>query len=355
MTPVKFLLVDDVEENLVALEALLRRDGLDILTARSGREALELLLVHEVALAFVDVQMPDMDGFELAELMRGADRTKHVPIIFVTAGPRDPNRVFKGYDTGAVDFLFKPIEPHVLRGKADVFFELHRRREELSRSLRLNEMFVGILGHDLRNPLGTIMNGANLLERQLADEKQLATVRRMLAAGQRMSNMIQQLLDLTRARLGEMDFVVTKRDVRVDELVRRAADELSGAHPERSLVVEARGDGQAQGDPDRLLQLFSNLIGNAIQHGTAGSPVSVTVDGAEEHISVGVKNHGAIPTELLPTLFDPFRGRTGNGKSHGLGLGLFISQQIARAHGGRIDVESSDATVFTVRLPRFAD
>jgi signal transduction histidine kinase len=242
----------------------------------------------------------------------------------------------------------------VLRGKADVFFELHRRREELSRSLRLNEMFVGILGHDLRNPLGTIMNGANLLERQLEEAGQLATVRRMLSAGPRMSNMIQQLLDLTRARLGELDFVVTKRDVQVDELVRRAADELAGAHPERSLVVEARGDGRAQGDPDRLLQLFSNLIANALQHGAAGTPVSVTVDGRQDDIEVGVRNLGAIPPELLPTLFDPFRGRTGNGKSHGLGLGLFISPQIARAHGGLIEVETNHATVFTVRLPRFA-
>ena len=151
---VKFLLVDDADENLVALEALLRRDGLELLKAHSGAEALELLLVHEVALAFLDVQMPDMDGFELAELMRGAARTKHVPIIFVTAGARSPQRIFKGYESGAVDFLFKPIEPLVLKGKADVFFELYRQRKELANALRLNEMFVGILGHDLRNPLG---------------------------------------------------------------------------------------------------------------------------------------------------------------------------------------------------------
>src|ERR1700754_1880365 len=110
--PVKFLVVDDKEENLIALEALLRRDGLEILKARSGDEALELLLVHDVALALLDVQMPEMDGFELAEFMRGSDRTRRVPIIFVTAGPHDQQRVFKGYESGAVDFLFKPIEPH---------------------------------------------------------------------------------------------------------------------------------------------------------------------------------------------------------------------------------------------------
>src|SRR6476619_663786 len=108
--PIKLLMVDDNPENLVALEALLRRDGVQLLAARSGAEALELLLVHEVALAVLDVQMPDMDGFELAELMRGAERTKRVPIIFVTAGARSSQRIFKGYESGAVDFLFKPIE-----------------------------------------------------------------------------------------------------------------------------------------------------------------------------------------------------------------------------------------------------
>ena len=132
---VKCLLVDDLEENLLALAALLQRQDVEILTARSGAEALELLLVHDVALAFLDVQMPEMDGFELAELMRGSERTRQVPIIFVTAGARDQHRLFKGYESGAVDFLFKPIEPHILQNKADVFFQLHRQKLQLAREL----------------------------------------------------------------------------------------------------------------------------------------------------------------------------------------------------------------------------
>ena len=200
--PIKFLVVDDTEENLVALEALLRREGLQVLMARSGIEALELLLVHDVALALLDVQMPGMDGFELAEIMRGTERTKHVPIIFVTAGTHDPQRVFKGYEFGAVDFLYKPVDPNVLRSKADVFFELHRQRQALADALRLSELFMGILGHDLRNPLNTLFIGTQVLAGQLTDERQLAMLRRMKAAGQRMSDMIEQLLDLTRARLG---------------------------------------------------------------------------------------------------------------------------------------------------------
>src|ERR1051325_9543135 len=136
--PIKLLSVDDVAENLIALEALLRRDEVQVMCVRSGAEALELLLVHDVAIAVVDVQMPDMDGFELAELMRGAARTKHVPIIFITAGARDPTRVFKGYESGAVDFLFKPIDPHILKHKIDVLLDLADQRRRVTQVLRLN-------------------------------------------------------------------------------------------------------------------------------------------------------------------------------------------------------------------------
>ncbi len=132
MEPVPFLLVDDLEENLLSLEALLRRDDLRLLKARSGDEALELLLRHDVALALVDVQMPGLNGFELAELMRGNERTRRVPIIFVTAGTSDKQRRFRGYEAGAVDFIQKPIEPDILRSKVDVFFELYRQRQQLA-------------------------------------------------------------------------------------------------------------------------------------------------------------------------------------------------------------------------------
>ncbi|NIJ20306.1 signal transduction histidine kinase [Sphingomonas naasensis] len=129
--PVNFLIVDDLPENLLSLEGLLRRDGLACLKARSGEEALELLLKHDVALALLDVQMPGMDGFELAEFMRGSERSRHVPIIFLTAGTTDTQRRFRGYEAGAVDFIQKPIEPDVLRGKAGVFFDLHQQRRQI--------------------------------------------------------------------------------------------------------------------------------------------------------------------------------------------------------------------------------
>jgi signal transduction histidine kinase len=131
LEPINFLIVDDLEDNLLSLEALLQREGLTFLKARSGDEALELLLKHDVALALLDVQMPGMDGFQLAEFMRGNERAQHIPIIFLTAGTADTQRRFRGYEAGAVDFIQKPIEPDVLRGKAKVFFDLHRQRRQI--------------------------------------------------------------------------------------------------------------------------------------------------------------------------------------------------------------------------------
>src|SRR5450631_4817251 len=200
---VKCLLVDDHEENLLALSALLRRDDVEVLTARSGSDALELLLVHEVALALLDVQMPRMDGFELAELMRGNERTREVPIIFVTAAARDQHKLFKGYESGAVDFLYKPIEPHILEGKAQVFFRLYRQKQQLAQelrerteTLRLNEMFTAVLGHDLRNPLGAILLSAEILERRAENESARSTAARMRSSAKSMGRMIDDMLDL---------------------------------------------------------------------------------------------------------------------------------------------------------------
>lgn len=353
---IKFLLVDDKEDNLVALEPLLRREGLELLLARSGAEALELLLVHDVSLALLDVQMPVMDGFELAKLMRGAKRTRHVPIIFVTAGASDPWRVFTGYELGAVDFLLKPIDPHTLKGKADVFFELAHQRQEVSQALRLNEMFVGVLGHDLRSPLAALLMGAQVLGRQIANEAQLCTLRRMTEAGHRMTEMIEQLLDLTRARIGGgIGFSGTRKQVDVGALVQRVVDELLATNPDREFVFESRGDCITWGDPDRLLQLFSNLVGNAVQHGTRGAPIALSIAGGEREIVVRISNAGVIPPELLPELFEPFRSRTScASRSGGLGLGLFIAQQISTAHNGGIGVDSNptSGTTFTVNLSR---
>ncbi|MBU2956564.1 response regulator [Paracoccus sp. 1_MG-2023] len=131
--PIRFLIVDDIAENIAALEALLRRDGLVVDQARSAAEALELMLVHDYALAFLDVQMPGTDGYELAELMRATERTRGVPIIFVTAAEMDEARRFRGYEAGAVDYIFKPIDPLILKSKAEVFYRIGRQAKDLLR------------------------------------------------------------------------------------------------------------------------------------------------------------------------------------------------------------------------------
>ncbi len=148
--PVKFLIVDDLPENIRALEALLKRDDLEVHAARSGREALELLLCNDYALALLDVQMPEMDGFELAELMRGTERTRQVPIIFITASASDEGRRFRGYEAGAVDFIFKPVDPIVMRSKAQVFFDIGRQQRELNRQRNELQQTSRELGDALR-------------------------------------------------------------------------------------------------------------------------------------------------------------------------------------------------------------
>src|SRR5450830_55665 len=278
---VKFLLVDDLDENLLALSALLRRDDVELLQARSGFEALEYLLVHDVALAFIDVQMPDMDGFELAELIRGSERTRHVPLIFVTAGVRDERRLFKGYESGAVDFLYKPIEPHILRNKAEVFFQLYRQKQQLAlelhertETLRLNEMFVAILGHDLRNPLGAILTAATLLQRSLKEDINQKATTQILNSGKRMGRLIDDMLDLARARLAG-GIALTRTPMRLDEAVQRVVQEFQAGFPHCRIETRVEGDMAGEWDADRLAQVAANLIGNAARHGDNAEPVQV--------------------------------------------------------------------------------
>ena len=360
----KCLLVDDVEENLIALEALLQRDGLDILKAQSGPEALELLLAHDdVALALLDVQMPEMNGFELAELIRGSERTRHIPLIFMTAGSREQNWQFRGYESGAVDFLYKPIDPHMLTNKASVFFELHRRKQALAHelrarteALRINEMFMAVLSHDLRTPLQSIVATATVLKRQPPPDKAALMADRVLGASQRMGHMIEDLLDVTRIRQAG-GLALQLGPAHMQTLVQRTLDEVATSHPERPIDSTLAGDLAGTWDAERLCQVITNLVGNALHHGSADHPVRIAVDGSRpEEVSITVSNGGTIPAGLLPHLFDPFRGGEREpGRHQGLGLGLFIAHQIVRAHHGTIEARShNDVTSFRVTLPRHA-
>ncbi len=358
--PVSILLVDDLEENLIALEALLRREGVTLLRARSGIEALELLLVHDVGLALLDVQMPEMDGFELAELMRGTERTQRVPIIFLTAGVQDRQRVFRGYEVGAVDFLFKPLDPVLLNHKVNTFVELHRQRLERERHLaemrellHLNEMFVAAVGHDLRGALSTVRIGTQLLENEPQSAHALHTLSRMRSSADRMDHMLEQLYDMARVRLGG-GLAIERRAVDFRVVADRLLDELRVANPGRAIEIEYLG-GSTIGpwDETRLGQLLTNLVGNALRHGYHQDVVRITVRGTPTALVFEVHNRGEIAADVRTHLFDPFR-RSARPRGEGLGLGLYIVRQIVEAHGGLIDVSSSaeQGTTFRIELPR---
>ncbi len=354
MSTAKILLVDDLEENLLALEMILREEGVELLQARSAREALELLLVHDFALALVDVQMPEMGGFELAELMRGAERTRHVPIIFVTAGIQDRLRIFQGYDSGAVDFLLKPIEPRILQHKARVFLGLHRQRQRLQDTLRLNEELLAVVSHDLRNPLGAVLMSAEVLAGS-SDPMAAEVATSIHSSGTRMQRILDDLFDLSRARLAG-GIPIDRRSTDISSVTMKAVAELQTTHPERELTVRFHGDTRGEWDASRVAQIVSNLVGNALRHGKANTPIDVVVDGsAAEAVTLSVHNQGHISPELLPRMFEPFQQGKGRiARSKGLGLGLYIIQQIARAHEGDVTVESTESagTTFRVTLPR---
>lgn len=230
---------------------------------------------------------------------------------------------------------------------------------ELHETVRYSETFAGILAHDLRNPLGAMMTAAQVLLRRQEGEGDRITkpLSRILSSGERMARMIEQLLDLTRARVGG-GFELHPQEASLAELCVQVMDELELVYPEWELRREVHGDPSGVWDPDRLLQVVSNLVANAGMHGTAGGIVAVHIDGTSpELVTLEVHNDGAIPESLLPSIFDPFRGTRHRGdQSRGLGLGLFITQQIVEAHGGTIELRSTDGdgTTFVIRLPRRA-
>mgnify|MGYP003693829183 CR=1 FL=1 len=244
------LAVGDVADSLVGLEAL--QPGVRVLKASGSREALDLLVRHDVAVAIVDVQMPDMSGFELAELMRGAARTRAVPIIFLTAATPEPGRVLRGDEAGGIDFLVKPVDPHLLRSKVGVFIELSRQRlllsaqvEQLHALQRTSELLMGVLDHDLRNPLNAISLAAETLLLARPDDEMAALIaRRIRAASQRMSRLIAQGLDFAALRSGS--WPIQARDADLDQLCRTAASEFE--------ELNKRGfDCGVQGDPRGVL------------------------------------------------------------------------------------------------------
>lgn len=371
--PVKFLLVDDLAENLLSLEALLAREDREILKARSGEEALELLLRHEVALALLDVQMPGMDGFELAEFMRASERTRHVPIIFLTAGTADAGRRFRGYEAGAVDFIQKPLEADILRSKAEVFFDLFRQRQQIvsqrdelailtqaqqSVDRRKNE-FLAVLGHELRNPIAALGAGLDLIERR-NDAAAAAAVREQMRRHVRhLSRLVEDLLDISRIDQGKIS--LRKERVRLQEalafttetlghMIEAARHRLEVDVPAEPIWLEA--------DYARLVQIVSNLLSNAVKYTPEGREIGLAVRPAGEFVAIEVSDTGlGIPEDKQAAIFDIFTQvhDAEDRAEEGLGIGLALVKQLVELHQGTIRLKRStpgEGSVFEVRLPR---
>jgi signal transduction histidine kinase len=407
--PCDILVVDDTPENLTAIEVALDELNYRLVKVQSGKEALRRLLKQDFALILLDVQMPTMSGFETARLIRARDRSRHVPIIFITAYDRDDAEVLEAYRLGAVDFLLKPIQPEILKAKASVFVELQRRTQEVERQAeqirahilqereawlteqrsrleaealkrrleeqrvhaaelqRLNrrleeddrrkDEFIAVLGHELRNPLAPLVNGLELLETgdARAVERARSVMRRQV---DHLIRLVDDLLDMSRVTRGKIE--LRRSRVRAGDLIDQAVSLATPLIAERrhEIVTERQGaDVFVDGDEVRLTQVLANLLNNAARYTDPGGRLTLSVAANGSGVEFVVKDNGrGIPKELLPRVFDLFvQEREGGG---GLGIGLTLVKQLVGMHEGRVEAHSEGAgkgSEFRVWLPACQD
>ena len=396
----RILVVDDREENLVAMEAVLTRLDADLVTVRSGEQALAQLIRRDFAVILLDVQMPGMDGFETAALIQGNQDTRHIPIIFVTAISKEERYVFKGYEAGAVDYLFKPIEGDILRSKVRVFLELARRREELkaahrlilekeravaahqqerlrleresaealrekseqlretseelSRSNKELEQFAFVVSHDLQEPLRMVSSYLQLLERRYKGQLDTSAdefIHFAVDGADRMKGLILDLLAYSRVGTQGGELRATDLAQVLDDVTR----DLEVALKEAGARIEAEGLPRVMADPRQASQLLQNLIGNAVKFRGEAAP-QVRVEAAREgrlwHLQVSDNGIGIAP-QFNDQIFGVFKRLHTREEYSGSGIGLAICKKITERHGGRIWVESApgEGATFHFTLP----
>ncbi|HEY5091533.1 MAG TPA: ATP-binding protein [Polyangia bacterium] len=345
----KVLLVDDVEANLVALEAILGNLDCDLFRTNSGNEALRLLLKHEFAVMLLDVQMPEMDGYEVAYFARDNPATGQVPIIFVTALHETKDHVLRGYDTGAFDVLFKPIDPYVLRSKVQIFLELFLSRRRLEeeieahkRTLAEVEAFNYSVSHDLRAPLRPLDGFSEALLEDYGDkldDKAKDYLNRIRAAAQRMGRLIEDLLELS--RIGRV--AVQRQSVDLSAMVASITGELCAAEPARGVEILCGPPANIEGDPRLLRIALENLLRNAWKFTRRNPRATITFGrkpGPEAVFFIRDDGVGFDPA-YASRLFQPFQRMHAASDFEGTGIGLAIVDRIIRRHGGRIWAESA--------------
>jgi signal transduction histidine kinase len=371
------LIVDDRADKLMALEATLASLGQNIVLARSGTEALRILLQKDFALIVLDVNMPGMDGFETAALIRQRKSCELTPIIFISAVKYSDTHLFRGYSLGAVDYMLAPIVPEILRAKVSFFIELYKKSQQLKRHAEMQaqlireqaareeaevankakDRFLATLSHELRTPLTPVLFASSMLSKDPTVppyiREALDTIARNVEVEARL---IDDLLDVTRISQGKL--TIRCEDVDVHELLRGARDICLTESTAKSLTLQFEleaAEYRIHGDPTRLKQVFWNLIKNAIKFSAQRGQISVRSSNPSRNwIRLEVIDSGiGIASEALPRIFDPFE-QAASTDSGGLGLGLAISKAIVESHKGRISAFSAGTdrgAKFVVELP----
>lgn len=345
----KILMVDDKPENLLVLERLLRHLPLELYQATSGNEALKLTLHHDFALALLDIQMPEMDGYELAELLRQDERTARLPFIFISAIYTDPINVFKGYERGAFSYIVKPFEPEILLNKVQLFVDMYEQQQilqqktlELERTNRELESFSYSVSHDLRAPLRAINGFGSVLDEDYAhllDERGRGLLQRILTATGRMNELIEDLLDLSRITRSELRVST----VDLSSIASEAAGELRAADPERRVICEVRPQLETRCDARLVRIIFNNLLGNAWKFTREIEQPRIEVGRQDDNGAIYyVRDNGVgFDMNYADKLFVPFQRLHEAKRFPGTGIGLATVQRIVHKHGGRIWAESA--------------
>ena len=368
----KILLVDDLKNNLIALEGILQRDDVEIFKAISGTEALEFTVHHDFALALIDVKMPGMSGFELAELMRGTNRTKKIPIIFVTATATEQRFAFNGYESGAVDFLLKPLDTHAVRSKVNIFIELFQHRkeqEELLTSLKKTQdelrhakdaaeranyfktAFLANMSHEIRTPLGAMLGFADLLRNDnLPSSERKNFLEIIMRNGENLLVIINDVLDLSKVEAGHL--VLEYVDTNPAKIAFDVISLLEETAKKKGLTLEYICDDTTPKvivtDPTRLRQILLNLVGNSIKFTQAGSVKMRSYgrkgEAAKDSIFFEITDTGiGIADSQKVNVFEVFAqgDATTTRRFGGSGLGLPLARKLAKSLGGDISILES--------------
>ena len=361
----KILVVDDIRENIVALKALLQEENLDIHAVCDVDEALNLVFENEFALALLDVNMPSMSGFELARLIRGVERNRYLPIIFVTAMEKHGSLEFEGYGTGAVDVLYKPLDRQVVLSKVRVFAKLDQQSKALQDQIRMSQQlreqaesanlaksrFLANMSHEIRTPLGAVLGFAEMLassDRPVHERDGL--IHAIKRNGDILKRVIDDVLDLSKIEAQRLELEMRSFDL--GELIRDLESSMGHRAREKGIQFHIDIDTEIRGcflsDATRIKQVLFNVIGNAIKFTARGSvSVRVTAQKSEKNddfiLIFSVKDTGVgLTREQRDRLFEPFsQGDASTSKRYGgTGLGLVISRHLARLLGG--DVRLAD-------------